>query len=359
MIDINKKRPAFIDAGVWTSCHIQGIAVDQKNGFIYYSYTTILVKAKLDGTVVGWVGGLMGHLGCIDFNDEDGKVYGSLEYKHDGIGKAIEKSLGVTLADEDAFYIAVFDVDKIDRPEMDAETDGVMKAFYVPQVVEWYYGSDRNGNPTALKVTGIDGLGIGPVFGAGKESESRLMLCSGTYDDPENPSSSDYHLILQFDWRAVSSLAQPLKQKQPHHFGADAETWYFMDVGNTQWGVQNLEYDAFDNTWLVCMYLGKNGGVANFPMFVIDGAAEPEVKTSRFGTEHPHVVLKKEGVCHEVTGIWGNKFSRGQTGVYAFGDGEYYFSNDFRTGDGRSSSVIRLYRRCDDPQRPFETVYHN
>ena len=60
------------------NCHIQGIAVDEKKGFIYYSFTTMLIKAKLDGTIVGSVKGLTGHLGCIDFNEADGKVYGSL-----------------------------------------------------------------------------------------------------------------------------------------------------------------------------------------------------------------------------------------------------------------------------------------
>ena len=48
-------------------CHIQGIAVDPKKGYIYYSFTTKLIKAKLDGTIVGSVDGLTGHLGCIAF----------------------------------------------------------------------------------------------------------------------------------------------------------------------------------------------------------------------------------------------------------------------------------------------------
>ena len=34
---------------------------------------------------------------------------------------ALALSIGGTLADEDAFYIAIFDVDKIDRIGMDAE----------------------------------------------------------------------------------------------------------------------------------------------------------------------------------------------------------------------------------------------
>ena len=81
-----------IFTGTWGKCHIQGIAVDEQKGYIYYSFTTKLVKAKLDGTVIGSVDGLLGHLGCIAFHD--GKVFGSLEYKNDSIGRGILSSLG-------------------------------------------------------------------------------------------------------------------------------------------------------------------------------------------------------------------------------------------------------------------------
>ena len=123
--------PSSIFSGYHGSCHCQGIAVDPVKGYIYYSYTMILVKARLDdGTIIGWAGGLFGHLGCIDFNDENGKVYASLEYKHDSIGKSIMNRTGAVLAEEDSFYVAIFDVDKIDRPEMDAETDGVSDKIF-------------------------------------------------------------------------------------------------------------------------------------------------------------------------------------------------------------------------------------
>ena len=69
-----------------------------EGGYIYYSFTNLLAKydfsGKLIGTLVGWTG----HLGDLDFNPADGKVYGSLEYKED-----------------QAFYIAVIDA-KSARP---------------------------------------------------------------------------------------------------------------------------------------------------------------------------------------------------------------------------------------------------
>ena len=48
-----------IFTGLWGNCHIQGIAVDKEKGFIYYSFTTKLVKATLDGEIVGTVDGLL------------------------------------------------------------------------------------------------------------------------------------------------------------------------------------------------------------------------------------------------------------------------------------------------------------
>ena len=41
--------PNAIDSGVWHGGHCQGIAVDRENGFIYYSFTTELVKTDLQG----------------------------------------------------------------------------------------------------------------------------------------------------------------------------------------------------------------------------------------------------------------------------------------------------------------------
>ena len=85
------KLPVQINANAWeagvkSAGHIQGIAVDSKREFIYVSFTTLLVKLDMQGNVIGSVTGLLGHLGCLEFNEEDGRVYGSLEYKNDAIG---------------------------------------------------------------------------------------------------------------------------------------------------------------------------------------------------------------------------------------------------------------------------------
>jgi hypothetical protein len=36
--------PLTQNGGVWNAGHVQGIAVDRRHGFIYYSFTTLLAK---------------------------------------------------------------------------------------------------------------------------------------------------------------------------------------------------------------------------------------------------------------------------------------------------------------------------
>ena len=84
--------PPTIFSGVRGPFHVQGIAVDLKQGYIYFSFTTELLKMDLQGNLIGSVKGLTGHLGCLTMNPEDGRVYGSIEYKNDAIGREILKN---------------------------------------------------------------------------------------------------------------------------------------------------------------------------------------------------------------------------------------------------------------------------
>ena len=115
--------PKQLFSGYRGPYHVQGITVDTERKYIYYSFTTELIKTDLQGNLIGSVRGLLGHLGCITFCAEDGRVYGSLEYKHDCIGQGILRAQGTSgFVPEEAFYCAIFDVDKITREDMDAES---------------------------------------------------------------------------------------------------------------------------------------------------------------------------------------------------------------------------------------------
>ena len=190
--------PREIDGGAWSNGHVQGIAVDTERKYMYFSYTTVLVKTDLDGRVVGTVTGLYGHLGCLAFNNADRRVYGSLELKHDAIGRGIMKATGVTIAEEDSFYVAIFDVDKVDRVGMDAERDGIMTAVYLGEVVGDYSSADPNGLPHRYGCSGIDGISFGPVFGAPCDSPNAYGRIRNTASRTARQRPS---VILQYDWR--------------------------------------------------------------------------------------------------------------------------------------------------------------
>ena len=78
-----RNLPREIRSGEQGPFHVQGIAVDLERGYIYFSFTTKLLKMDFEGNLIGSVDGMTGHLGCLTMNPADGRVYGSLEYKDD------------------------------------------------------------------------------------------------------------------------------------------------------------------------------------------------------------------------------------------------------------------------------------
>lgn len=326
--DILNELPRVIKSPEFAAGHVQGIAIDDEHKYIYYSFTTMLVKTDLCGKLIGTVDGLTGHLGCISYNSEDGKVYGSIEYKHDSIGRGIMARTGVELADEDAFYIAVFDVDKIDRVGMDAERDGIMRAVYLPEVAEDYAAKNADGSEHRFACSGIDGTGFGPVPGSAAGSPSMLFVAYGIYGDNARTDNDD-QVILCFDWRQFDKVALPLSQAAPHHSGIGSRDRYFLYTGNTTWGVQNLEYDSYLDAWLVAVYLGKKPQYPNPPMFIIDNSVPPiEREVPGLGITAKMLTLKSIGGYDESTGLYFCRFPVGQTGIYSVGEGYYYFSFD-------------------------------
>ena len=339
--------PSSIFSGYHGACHCQGIAVDLAGGYIYYSFTTKLVKTDLAGRLIGSVEGLIGHLGCIDFCQADRRVYGSLEYKNDVIGRGILQNLD--MADKqisNAFYCAIFDVDCIDRMNMPAEA--VMRAVYLPEVVADYEASvEIDGRVLSHKYacSGIDGTAWGPDFGA-CDGKQYLNICYGVYGDVGR-ADNDYQIILQFDaanwWDTV---AQPLRQDDMHQSGAYSVGKHFLYTGNTNWGVQNLEYDAYSGNWLAAVYPGKKPQFENYSMFVIDGTRAPKVSEHDTYGEQISVLH----LCGQ------SRFPHGSTGICALGDGKYYFSEAGRDPERGQYTNVTLWRATRDADAIFERI---
>ena len=340
--------PTTIYSGAYPTGHCQGIAVDQKKRVIYYSFTTQLVKTDFDGNFLGSVGGLLGHLGCIQFRESDGLIYGSLEYKNDAIGRGILQRNNAD-AIENAFYIAVFDGEKITRADMDAEKDGIMTAAFLSRVTDDYLGVDKNGCDHILGCSGIDGTAIGPMPGA-NDGREWLFVCYGIYSDL-NRTDNDHQVILRYNPDDIRAAARPISQSSMHKSGADmAYEAYFAFTGNTNWGVQNLDYDPVRNVYMMCVYCGRKPQYPNYPMYLIDASKAPVLQPlrGRDSEEGLCFTLAEGCIRDENTGIPGTTYPYGNTGIASLGadcDGTayYYVSYDGHCDEGHFTNV-RLCR---------------
>lgn len=350
--------PNTIFSGNYKEGHIQGIAVDTERGFVYYSFTTILLKTDLAGNPLGVVNNLAGHLGCIAYDKERNLIWGSLELKHDAIGKGITDRIGRELAEEDSFYLVAFDCAKIDRMELDAEKDGIMGAVYLREVAEDYAETDEVcQKPHRYGCSGIDGVSLGPVFGEAPDSPQKIMVAYGVYGDTER-EDNDYQVLLQYDPEEMVKCAHPLDQSSPHHVGPKAcEARYFFYTGNTRYGIQNLEYDPYSGNWLVAVYCGKKETFVNFPLFVIDGKKSPALLPleGRGGEEGLVLTSAKLGEAGKDSRIFGSFFPYGATGIASLGDGRFYFSHNGAIREERIFySHLNLYRYNPDSPALFD-----
>ncbi|MEW2635678.1 hypothetical protein AB0903_29590 [Streptomyces sp. NPDC048389] len=346
-------RPLGIDGGSWQSGHLQGMALDRAEGFMYFSFTNLLVKTDLEGRPVGSVTGFTGHLGDLDFHAEDRRVYGSLEYK-----------------EAKAFYVAILDGDRIDRMDMDAATSGVVSTVHLREVVDDYTADmDADGafdGDTAHTAdhrygcSGIDGLAFGPAFGK-RDGRQKLTVAYGVYPDAGR-TDNDHQVLLQYDIGDWAELERPLTESRPHRSGPSApDGKYFLYTGNTKYGVQNLEYDAHARRWLLAAYKGTKTAFPNASLFLVDGDRAPRSGPLR-GQPEPErgrlLNLVPQGVHHGPSGTYGWE-SAGQFGLVSLDDGRFYVGDAAEVRDGgvtRQTGKAVLHRWTGDVPTPFAAV---
>ncbi|QBJ96500.1 hypothetical protein ERC79_11425 [Rhodococcus sp. ABRD24] len=337
-----------LNGGSWDAGHVQGIAVDREKGRIYYSFTTLLVKTDLAGNVIGTVGGFTGHLGDLDFNESDGRVYGSLEYK-----------------DQKAFYIAVIDVDAVDRVGMEAQNSGIVRTVHLDEVVA-DYTADMDGNGVfdgntgktpdhRYGSSGIDGVSFGPQFGS-TGGPQFLTVAYGIYSNLDR-TDNDHQVLLQYDTSNWDAYAKPLVEADPHRSGPEGVAGkYFVRTGNTTYGVQNLAYDDLLGRWFMGVYAGAKPGFPNYTLFAVDAATAP-VRGELVGTGGDQgmlIALAPDGRTHEATGIRG-WIQKADVGMESLGDGLFYLARN-RSAGGMQTADITLYRWTGDASAPFALV---
>jgi hypothetical protein len=357
-------RPPFPlsqNGGTWSSGHVQGIAIDLERGHVYYSFTNLLAKYDFGGRLIGTLSGWTGHLGDLDFNPADGKVYGSLEYK-----------------DDKAFYIAVIEVARIDRAGIVAAESDIMRTVYLPEVAK-DYSADVNGdglfegddgrfrgNVAASPdhrygCSGIDGVSFGPAFGRAN-GKRYLTVAYGIYGNTVR-SDNDHQVLLQYDVATWGRYALPLSEATPHRRGPGAPiAKYFVRTGNTTYGVQNLAYDPHLERWFMGVYKGRKPGFPNFSLFAVEARARvvvgdlvgvPGAGKGRW--ERGRLLpLADDGLRDAATGIrgWNHK---ADVGIQPVGDGLFYLAVN-SGAKGAQTADLRLMRWTGDAARPFASV---
>lgn len=348
--------PVSIFSGNWKFGHVQGIAVDKKHGCVYYSFTTVLVKTDMKGKLIGTVTGLLGHLGCLTFNEADGRVYGSIEYKSDEIGRGVLSMMHSDKHFPDAWYIAIFDGSKINRANMDGYKDGVMTAVYLPTVVA-DYEAKVDTFPHRYGCGGIDGVTFGPAFGR-HDGKMYLTAAYGVYSDKKR-KDNDYNILIQYDTKDWAKYERPLDQDNLHQSGpAEPSGKYFVYTGNTTYGVQNLAYDSFTGNWFMFVYRGSKPEFLNNSLYIVDGSVAPKVQTLKGSPTNEKaqvLTLVKDGLYDEINGIYGWEFLFGSTGFCPLGKGYYYISHNRSTPDGQNTT-LHLYRWTGFTPAPFRMI---
>ncbi len=335
--------------------HIQGMAVDEQNGWIYYSFTTMLVKTDLAGQPLGSVTGLVGHLGCISIDKQTGDVYGSLEYKHDAIGRGILRTLDGAAAFSDGFYLVRFNGAGIVREAMDAEEDGLMTAMFLADVLADYRGKGEpvNGKTPDHRYgcSGIDGVCLAPPPGGGDGED--IYIAYGVYEDVDR-TDNDHQVLLRCEKAAFDRYALPLRQSDLHRSGPASLPRYFIYTGNTAYGVQNLEYDPFTNCVFMAVYRGRKPGFPNRDIYAADWSRPAQTVPLRGLNETGLSLTLRGAEGPESDAITGWTLPFGQFGLYARGDGRFYITEPAET-DGEESACVYTYRFEDESGFTKET----
>jgi hypothetical protein len=344
------KLPVRQNGGTWDAGHVQGIAVDVRGGYIYYSFTNLLAKYDFKGNLVGTLVGWTGHLGDLDFNSHDGKVYGSLEYKRDA-----------------SFYIAVIDVAQLDRVGMQASRTDIFRTVYLPEVAA-DYAADLDGDgkvadePASLDhrygCSGIDGISFGPAFGS-TDGPSLLTVAYGIYGNAKR-TDNDHQVLLQYNVSDWSRYVSPLVESSPHHLGpASLAGKYFVRTGNTRFGVQNLAYDEVLQRWFMGVYQGDKPSFPNYLLFAVDAATQPR-SADLVGVTGTHgrrwaqgklIALSPDGPQDYTTGIRGWT-QKADVGFQPVGRGLYYLVTNSGSKH-RQTATIQLLRWSNSADHPF------
>lgn len=310
--------------------HVQGIALDRAKGFMYFSFTNRFLKTDLAGNVLASIDRIQGHLGAMTLSPIDGRVYASLECKDDEIGSNIagKMNVGTVASGGSHFYIAIIDVDRLDRMGMDPEKDKIMWTVNIAEAA-----LDYNAEGHRYGCSGIDGVTFAPKRGR-RDGKMYLYVAYGIYGDVKR-DDNDNQIILCYDPVKFAKYETELVFGDLHDKGPEKPLEkHFIHTGNTTWGVQNLAWDAHTGYMFMAVYKGKKAEYPNYDLFALDWSD----KSSK-----------------DVKGWY---FKWGATGLCPVGSGYWIISENAKNRKTKEEScTARLYKfEGIDAKVPFKAA---
>jgi len=335
--------------------HVQGIVCDIEAGCFYFSFTTRFVKADFQGKVLGSIDKIQGHLGSMTFDPSTRKVYASLECKDDVIGK----NLSTFAAGRSKFYIAVIDVDRLDRIGMDSERNSIFRTVSLADVEADYHAKVELDGQTVdhrYSCSGIDGVTIAPKIG--KKGGKQYLYCAYGVYRGDLRSDNDYQVIGRYDLAQLDAKASTVVFGEFDQRSIEKpQEKYFVYTGNTEWGVQNLCYDPTTGYMILAVYRGHKPQFPNYSHFTVDVAKKPSKSVlqgvSYDTSRHPILKLADFGLGNSNDAVTGWNFPWGSTGMSALGRGVFVFSQNGRSDAGKQFCKTHLMRWTGDPANPF------
>lgn len=304
LIDINTDEHGMCGG----TSHLQGICVDDKLEYMYFSYTTALAKVDMrtgelvstltnfGKTSFGAAGGA--HLGCLEYYD--GYIYASLEYKDPGkkFFLAIVDGSKMTEIGMDVYEMGddndvIFGV-LLDEPSNDFR-NGMLGSGLTGQDSEYNEATDGVNNGHAFLSSGIDGVSVGKWPG-GKDDNLYLVAAYGVYASTGNYADryDGMYNVLQFyslgriwqdkdnDWNIPFNGNRGIDHSVGENEMLSADKTLYVFTGNTNWGSQNLEYEWDTGDYVLYTYGNTEGWGLN-ATYVVDGSVEPKLKTLELG----------------------------------------------------------------------------
>lgn len=326
-----------LDGGTWTlpeDAHLQGVTKDDKNEFIYYSFTDRLVKVNMrTGQMVASVNLFeSAHLGDLAYYD--GMVYGSLNCDYYKYYRPTDK-----------MHVARFDVSEM--TEMNMDYQDIMTTISIDAV------NRRDG--TREDPTGYDGITFGPMPGDNSGDIYMILACDLAHSDKTNHAMFAYN-VKDLEGK-FQSLTDPTNPHRTQNL-SPSKTWYFY-LGYIRLAAQTLEYNAEENEYWLTYYQGEQEGYLNAWMYVIDASKAPTQKQVDFGTSSEPgysssgsqilnvqtLTLKEVGTYHESTGVWGitELIHNVTVGFIPLGNDYFYIGYNGET-DGKQYGYVRLFK---------------